>query len=248
MRSFRVGQIFGFPIKVNLSFLILLGAVWLWAGGWPGVALMVVAFTSVVAHELGHALVARQLGVRTKEIELGFLGGAAKIIDMPRRPGDEIAIAAAGPAVSFALAGLSYAAASLFNSSALTWVAVINLGIGIFNLLPALPMDGGRILRALLSLRMGYLPATRVSVKVARVMALVLGGVGLFTLQLQLVAVALFVWLTSGAELHAARLVNPYDDEGPVAAEYIPPHAWPPKPQLRPPFARGPVRVVVFKV
>lgn len=246
MRSFQVGRIFGFPIKVNLSFLILLGAVWLWFGGLPGVALMAVAFTSVVAHELGHALVARQLGVRTKEIELGFLGGAAKILDLPRRPGDEIAIAAAGPAVSFALAGLSYAVASLLDSSALAWVAIINLGIGLFNLVPALPMDGGRILRALLSMRMGYGPATRVAVKVARGLALVLGGVGLVTLHLQLVAVAFFVWLASGAELRASRFVNPYaDHETPVAVEYIPPQAWPPKPQ--PPFARGPVRVVVFR-
>ena len=235
----------GFPIKVNLSFLILLGAVWLWAGGVPGVVLMVVAFTSVVAHELGHALVARRLGVRTKEIELGFLGGAAKIIDMPRSPRDEIAIAAAGPAVSFALAVSSYVLAAAFDSNALSWVALINLGIGIFNLLPALPMDGGRILRALLSLRMGYVPATRVSVKVARGLALVLGAVGLFTLHLQLMAVAFFVWLASGGELRASRFVNPYENDTPLAVEYIPPQAWPEK--RGPSFVQGPVRVVVFK-
>jgi Zn-dependent protease len=230
MRSFNLGSPLGFPLKVNLSFLILLAGVWLWAGGVPGVAMMVLAFAGVVVHELGHAVVARRLGVRIKEIELGFFGGAAKMLDAPRGPRDEIAIAAAGPAVSFAIAAVSHFSASSTTgalSSLLTWVATVNFGVGLFNMVPALPMDGGRILRALLSFRFGHLRATEVAVKVARVFALGLGLVGLFGLHFQLVALAFVVWSMGTAELFSARQQYAYGEmgsyAGPAEVEYIPP-------------------------
>lgn len=205
MRGFSLGRIFGFPIKVSVSFLLLLGVVALWSGGLQAIPLVLVAFASVLLHELGHALVARRLGVRIKEVELHFFGGAAKMLDAPRHPRHEIAIAAAGPAVSFALAGVTYLASMVSSSGALGWVALINLGIGVFNLLPALPMDGGRILRAALSLRMGHLPATELAVKVARVFAVGLGIFGLVGLHLQLVALAVLLWVMGSAELRLAR-------------------------------------------
>src|SRR5947207_15286444 len=111
--SYRLGSVFGFPVRVNLSFLLLLGVILLWSGGLAGVAVAVLAFGSVLLHELGHALMARHLGVRVASIDLHFFGGAARMGDSSRSPGDEIAIAAAGPAVSFALGGLGYAAAAV---------------------------------------------------------------------------------------------------------------------------------------
>ena len=200
-RSFRLGSVLGFPIDVNLSFLFLLGIVALTMGGLTGVAVILLAFGSVVLHELGHALVARHLGVRVAGIELHFFGGAAKIVDVPRRAGDEIAIAAAGPAVSFALAGI----AALLPGPFFQLVAWINLVIGAFNLIPALPMDGGRILRALLARRTSYLRATEISVKVARVVAVAFAVYGIATLHLYLALLAVVLWVMSTAELTAAR-------------------------------------------
>src|SRR5688572_4252168 len=104
-KSWRLGKLFGFPIEINLSFLILLGIVLVGFGGLLGVLYMCLAFASVVLHELGHALVARQLGVHVAGIELGFLGGAAKMTNLPRTPRHELLIAAAGPAVSLMLGG-----------------------------------------------------------------------------------------------------------------------------------------------
>ena len=95
LRTYRIGALLGFPLEVNLSFLILLGVVLLSAGGLAGVFITLLAFGSVVLHELGHALMARHLGIRIAGIELQFFGGAAKMIDPPRSAGDEIAIAAA---------------------------------------------------------------------------------------------------------------------------------------------------------
>lgn len=206
MPSFAIGKLLGFPLRVSVSFLLLLGVVVLMAGGVHVLPLVAVAFASVILHELGHAVVARRLGVRIKEIELHFFGGAAKMIDMPRRPEDEVAIAAAGPAVSFALAVVAYALLRATGFEPLLWVALVNVGIAVFNLLPALPMDGGRILRALLSRRLGHLLATEWAVKVSRVLAIAMALVGLFTGYLHLAALAVLLWVMGSSELRLARL------------------------------------------
>src|SRR5258706_9912970 len=114
--SWRLGRMFGFAVEINLSFLLLLAAVLLWFGGLGGLVIVVRAFGSVLLHELGHALVARGLGVQVSGIELSFLGGAAKMIDMPRRADHEIAIAAAGPAVSIMLGGIGLGLGVAFQS------------------------------------------------------------------------------------------------------------------------------------
>ena len=206
-RSFRLGRLAGFPIDVNPSFLLLLGIVALTMGGLAGVVAVLVAFASVIVHELGHALVARHLGVRVAGIELHFFGGAAKIVDPPRTPGDEIAIAAAGPAVSFAIAGVSTLLAQVAFAPLFGALAWINLLLGAFNLLPAFPMDGGRILRALLQRRLGHLRATEVAVVIARGFAVAIGLYGLVTLTLYLVLLAVLLWMMSGAEMQVARAV-----------------------------------------
>jgi Zn-dependent protease len=215
-RSFRLGSLFGFPIHVNVTFLLLLGIVGLTMGTVDAIAFVLLAFASVVLHELGHALVARRLGVNVSRIELHFFGGAAQMTDQPRSARDEIAIAAAGPAVSFALAGLSAILAVLTGAWLFGTLAWINLILGAFNLIPALPMDGGRILRAYLSRRMGFLRATEVSVTVARVFAVALGVFGLVNTELYLVLLAVMLWLMTSAERRGARMYGAYPDSDEV--------------------------------
>lgn len=188
-----------------MSFLILLLVVGIWAGGLAGIFAVVVAFGSILLHELGHAVVARHLGVQVVGIELYFFGGAAKMVGQPKRAGDEIAIAAAGPAVSFALAGVGTLMAAATGFWFFELFAWINLFVGAFNLIPALPMDGGRILRAALSRKLGYRRATELSITIARGFALFFGLVGLFTLQFQLILLAGVLWFLGTAELNAAR-------------------------------------------
>jgi Zn-dependent protease len=199
-RTYRIGRILGFPIELNLSFLLLLGFVLLWSGGLTGVYVVLLGFASVLLHELGHALVARRLGVRIAGIELRFFGGVAKMIDPPRTAGHEVAIAAAGPAVSFVLAGLALAGSAVSGAAVFELLWWTNLVIAVFNLTPALPMDGGRILRALLSRRLGFERATEIAIQVARGFAILFGLVGLVTGRPYLVMLAVMLWWMGSAE------------------------------------------------
>lgn len=205
-RSLRLGTLLGFPIRVNVSFLLLLLAVLIWMGGVVGVAVVLMTAGSVLLHELGHALMARHLRVGVSSIELHFFGGAAQMTGMPRTPNDEIAIAAAGPAVSFALAGLGHGLAAVTGLPVLALFGWVNLLLGAFNLLPAFPSDGGRILRAWLARRRGLVPATDLAVKVGRVVLVALAVIGLVTSSYQLVLVAGVLWLMGGAERMAVRM------------------------------------------
>lgn len=211
MGSFKLGRVLGFPIEIRHSFLILLGIVFLSGllNGHPllSVALLLITFLSVLAHELGHALVARRLGVHIAGIDLHIFGGAAKMVGMPRGPKDEIAIAAAGPVVSLTLAlagALLHAISGFWGFYYLMWT---NLLLGVFNLLPALPMDGGRIFRAALTPKMGFQGATMLSVKVARGIAVALGLFGLF-FNFWLVALAVMLWMMAGQELMIAQVMG----------------------------------------
>jgi len=224
-RRFRLGALLGFPIVINSSFLWMLAIMLLFSsfsGGAAGVVQglfwVVVAFSSVVLHELGHAVVARQLSVPIKEIELQFFGGAAKMLGMPRSARDEVAIAAAGPAVSFLLGALGYALQAVTGGTIFGLVGLINVFIGLFNLIPALPMDGGRILRAALSRRMGFLPATLLSLRIARWFALAMGLYGLFSLNLWLSALAVVIFFMGLAELAAVHVRGGYAGQTPAAS------------------------------
>ncbi|HEU4727480.1 MAG TPA: site-2 protease family protein [Kofleriaceae bacterium] len=203
-KTWRLGQLFGFPVEINLSFLLLLGVVFIAYGGLAGVMVVGLAFGSVLLHELGHALVARRLGVYVSGIELSFFGGAAKMTQMPRKASHEIEIAAAGPAVSLMLAGAGLGLGVLLHSPLFGMIGWINLVLAGFNLIPALPMDGGRILRALLSRRMGYVRATDVAVQVARVVAVGFGILGLMGAY-QLLVLAPFLWMMGTRERMLAR-------------------------------------------
>lgn len=221
-RPFRIGRLFGIELTVSWSFLALVAVFALISAQQVGNVLLGVVIgtlslaliaASVLAHELGHSLVARHLGYRIAEIELHFFGGAAKMLDMPRRPRHEVLIAAAGPAVSFVLAGIFLAAGAIGVEAlgVLGGLASINLILGGFNLIPALPTDGGRILRALLSERYGHLEATRLAVKVARVATV---GLGLYALlpggisAIAGVAIAIFLWMLSTRELQMAEMLH----------------------------------------
>jgi Zn-dependent protease len=205
-KSWRLGTLLGFPVEINLSFLLLLGVVLLAFGGVVGVALVILAFGSVLLHELGHALVARQLGVEVSGIELSFFGGAAKMMRLPRTASHEIAIAAAGPLVSLALGGAGLGLAAITGFGLFAWLGWTNLVIAGFNLIPALPMDGGRILRAALTRRLDYIRATDIAVTVSRVTA------GLFAIggllgAYQLLLLAPLLWVMASREQLLARVM-----------------------------------------
>lgn len=203
----RLGSVLGFPVFVNLSFLILLGVAYLWLGGLLGVAVVGASFASVLVHELGHALVARRRSVPVHAIELSFLGGAAQMSELPRSANDEVAIAIAGPIVSLVLAAVGLGAGHLTGSFIVSALGYINLVIAIFNLIPALPMDGGRILRALLTRKLDYVRATDAAIAVARVAAIGFAVYGLSTGAYQLAILAPFLWMMGSREKQLARAV-----------------------------------------
>ncbi len=205
-RRWRIGSLLGFPVELNLSFLLLLGVIFLFVGGVAGLLFAAVVFGSVLVHELGHALVARKLGVRISGIELHFFGGAAKMDDLPRTANHEVAIAAAGPAVSLAIAGLGLGLGAVTGWWQLQTLGWINLGLALFNLLPALPMDGGRILRALLTRKVDFVKATDLAVLASRGFAIgfaVLGVMGTY----QLLLLAPMLWMMGTRERALARHV-----------------------------------------
>ena len=224
-KSWRLGRLFGFPVEINLSFLLLLGFVLVAYGGLSGVLVVCLAFASVLLHELGHALVARKLNVHVAGIELSFFGGAAKMENLPRDPNHEIAIAAAGPAVSLALGGLGLGLGLATGSGFLLLIGYINFVLAAFNLIPALPMDGGRILRALLAKRTTFVRATDIAVTVSRVAAVAFAVFGLATGHWMLVLLAPLLWVMGTREKMLARVTeSPFaggtwhrDDEPPLA-------------------------------
>jgi Zn-dependent protease/predicted transcriptional regulator len=178
------------------------------------IAYILVVFASVVAHEFGHALTARRYGVATRGITLLPIGGVARLDRLPSKPQQELAIAIAGPIVSAAIALIIYLGLRLTGTAVpdvtteltgigfLARVMYVNVAIVLFNLLPAFPMDGGRILRAGLAIKLGALRATAIAATVGKAFALLFGIVGLYTNPF-LVFIALFVWLgAAGEEAH----------------------------------------------
>jgi Zn-dependent protease len=173
-----------------------------------GLLLAIGLFISVLLHELAHSFVALRAGARVREITLMLLGGVSQMENMPRRPATEAWMAAVGPLTSLALAGLLWLAHALLpHGSAdprmgLFYLAQINLSLGIFNLLPAFPMDGGRVLRAALTGRLGPVRATEVAARVGKVLAIALGALGVVGGNFLLMLIALFLY--SGAQGEAA--------------------------------------------
>lgn len=168
-------------------------------------------FTSVLIHEVGHALTARAYGIETQEIRLWFLGGVAQFQDMPRQRGAEAVVALAGPVTSALLALGLWGVMQLLPADAparvvCSYLAVTNLGLALFNLLPALPLDGGRILRSLLALFLPRLAATNVAVGISGAIAILLGVFALLGGQLYLALIAFFIYNAGRMESHATLI------------------------------------------
>jgi Zn-dependent protease len=221
----KLGRIAGIDISVHATFLLLLA--WVGVGHYlhrhrvsdavEGVTFIVALFGIVVLHELGHALVARRYGIRTREIMLLPIGGVAQMERMPDQPRQELLIALAGPAVNLALAAALYL---IVAPEAAVWRALgevggdflpkllgVNVTLALFNLIPAFPMDGGRILRALLAARMDRVRATAVAARIGQGLAVLFAVVGFFANPV-LVFIAIFVWMGATAEAGVVQLTS----------------------------------------
>ena len=221
--SWRIGALAGINIYVHATFLLLL--FYIVIASWSqrhsvdaaiGAVIFILAlFACVVFHELGHALVARRYGVPTRNIVLLPIGGVAQLERMPEKPREELWVALAGPAVNVVIAAGLFAWSSalgirpefqhlrLIGGNFVERLMVVNLWLAGFNLIPAFPMDGGRVLRALLGTRMDHARATLTAAHVGQALALVFGLIGLFADPF-LVFIALFVWM--GAEAEASSV------------------------------------------
>ena len=239
MPSFRIGRIAGIPIKVGLSFLLVLPLfAWLiaadvgrWtsimndvvganlpaaslsAGSTPfvlGSAAAIGLFAGVVFHELGHSLVAMRYGYPIDSITLWFLGGIAQLTETPEDWRQEFAVAIAGPIVSVAVGAVSYlgflAVPESFGAArfVLAYLAVANVVLAAFNLLPGFPMDGGRVLRALLARDRTHARATKLAADVGKAFAVLLGVAGLFSGNIVFIAIAFFIYISAGGEAQQA--------------------------------------------
>jgi Zn-dependent protease/CBS domain-containing protein len=173
---------------------------------------------SVLLHELGHSLTARRYGVQVKEITLWILGGVAQFQEMPRQRGAEAVVAIAGPLTSVAIALLFWLLSRIVSPEAgavlfvMNYLAVVNMFLAIFNMLPALPLDGGRVLRSLLALRLSYLRATQVSAGISQVIAILMGIYGLLAPNLFLIAIAFFIYTAVRGETQYALITQALED------------------------------------
>jgi Zn-dependent protease/predicted transcriptional regulator len=222
--SWKIGTFTGIAVYVHATFVLLLG--WIALTHWmqyqsliptlTGVAFILALFLCVVLHEYGHALAARTFGIATKDITLLPIGGLARLERIPDKPNHELWVALAGPAVNVVIAALLAAYLSLTghfqpvqqigltHGVFLERVMFANLFLVGFNMIPAFPMDGGRVLRALLAKRMEYVRATRIAASVGQGLAFAFGFLGLFTNPF-LVFIAFFVWIGAAQEAAIAE-------------------------------------------
>jgi Zn-dependent protease len=210
MMSLRVATVRGIPIRVHLSLLVIYLVLVSQLGVW-GVPAGLLLSGSVLAHELGHALVAQRFGIPIARIDLHLFGGTAMMERVPERPRDELLVALAGPLVSLLLGGLGFAillpggpfelAPPTSAGALLPFFAATNLGMAVFNLLPALPMDGGRVLRALLAMRLGMVHGTRIAARVARALAVAFVLFGVYVGAWALAGFGVMVYVLAGREV-----------------------------------------------
>jgi Zn-dependent protease/CBS domain-containing protein len=223
--SFTIGRVSGIDIKVHASFglILVLGAVQ-WgvphgpAGALFGIALMIGLFACVVLHELSHSLVAQAFGGKVREIVLLPIGGVSRMEKAPEKPVQELIVALVGPLSNVAIAALLFLAAGKAGAgidleklakapptapsaeTALVWLLGANVFLALFNLVPAFPLDGGRVFRALLAMTLGTRRATRIAAGVGQMIAIALGLMGVFSGNLILALVAFFIFMGAGQE------------------------------------------------
>ena len=225
--SWRIGRIAGIDVYVHFTFFLLLayfaGAFYIdsrsVAQAVIGVVFILTLFGIIVLHELGHALAARRYGIATRDITLLPIGGVARLERMPDKPSQELVVALAGPAVNVVLAALFYLLLTFgagfpltpvneairIGGGFLSQLVWINVVLVVFNLLPAFPMDGGRVLRALLAMRLDYVRATQIAASIGQAMAIVFVLAGLFGNPF-LIFIGLFVWLGAAQEASLVQM------------------------------------------
>jgi Zn-dependent protease/CBS domain-containing protein len=222
--SVNIGSIAGTAIRIHITFLLFL--VWIFVAGLAtgglndalsSLVFMVLLFTCVVAHEFGHIFTARAFGVATPDVTLLPIGGVARLERIPEKPSEEFLVAIAGPLVNVAIAVVLIAVTPTHLSTAhfaamespkvsmIDRLAEVNLFLAVFNMIPAFPMDGGRVLRALLAIRLGHVRATEIAATIGQWAAFGFGFVGLFYNPL-LIFIAIFVYLAAASEAQMVSL------------------------------------------
>ncbi len=221
--SLNIGRVAGTVVRVHLTFLLFLA--WIFAASysasgaaaaWDTLAFMVLLFLCVLLHEFGHIFTARAFGVATPYVTLLPIGGVAQLERIPEEPWEEFLIAIAGPLVNVAITALLLLAGAHLQPSAAVAVdnvqislidrlAVVNLFLALFNLIPAFPMDGGRVLRAALASKLGYVRATEIAASIGQFVAFALGFFGLMYNPI-LIFIAIFVYLAASSEAHMVAL------------------------------------------
>jgi Zn-dependent protease len=225
--SISLGTVFGSEIRIHLTFLVLLAWIGIAqytqggaAAALDGVLFVIAVFGCVVLHELGHAMAARRYGIRTPDITLLPIGGLARLERFPEKPIEEIVIALAGPAVNVVIATFLIlvlgAALDITVLEAienpepgfLARLAAVNIFLVLFNLIPAFPMDGGRVLRAVLAFRHPRAKATHMAASIGQALSFGFGFLGLMTGNPILVFIAIFVYLAAAAESGSTELMQ----------------------------------------
>lgn len=213
--SIKLVEIFGISVNIHITFL-LLPLIFLMLGGVRSMVLVLIVFICVTIHELTHSLVAQRFGITVKDITLLPIGGVASMTKMPQNPKQEFIISIVGPLSNIIIAALIYYA--LFNAPWMpksvlrnptlgnTWrhtlamIPVINVILAVFNLLPAFPMDGGRLLRAVLATRMDFRKATKIAVYIGHIFAILFAYVGFIYRHPFLILIAVFIYMAASAE------------------------------------------------
>jgi Zn-dependent protease/CBS domain-containing protein len=221
--SFKIARIAGIDVRIHATFFLLLGFVAYFAGhragaswGLNAVLIWLLVFLCVLLHELGHALAAKAYGIPTVDITLYPIGGVARMERMPEKPAQELVVAIAGPLVNVVI--IIVLGVVLFATGGLDLNAIVtdpnllqilfwtNIVMVVFNLIPAFPLDGGRVLRALLATRMEYAQATRVAAGIGQGLALALGIFAAFTGQILLILIAIFIYMAAESEAAVVQM------------------------------------------
>lgn len=223
--SWKIGEFAGIGVYMHATFFFIIAWVVLvyWTQGHDlvtilgGIIFVLSLFLCVVLHEFGHALTAQRFGIKTRDITLLPIGGVARLERMPDDPMQEFWVALAGPAVTVIISALLYSWLLITNGfepvSELTVthgpfverLMLVNVFLFVFNMIPAFPMDGGRVLRALLALRGDYVKATQTAAVIGQGIALLFGFIGLFTNPF-LIFIALFVWIGAAQEASMIKI------------------------------------------
>ena len=229
--QWKLGRFADIDVYIHTTFLLIVGwygyMYWLegrtFASVVEGVALILLLFLAVTLHEYGHALTARKFGIMTRNITLYPIGGVARLERMPDKPIQEFWVALAGPAVNLVIAAVlfgwlfftgAFIPVSQLTLSTVPFIerlAVINLSLVLFNLLPAFPMDGGRVLRSLLAMRLEYVRATNIAATVGQGMAILFGIAGIFGNPF-LLLIAFFVWFGASQEAAFTEMKHTLSD------------------------------------